>query len=116
MAKLFSSDVLRQLRNDIPIEQLIAHVLDIPYKYTEGYFRFLCPLCYEFNTAIKKETNLARCFRCRRNFNPIDMVMTYSGLDFLETVRFLIPVLSASRDSNNLGLSGSFSAGLSTYG
>jgi DNA primase len=93
MTKSVSSDVLRQLRNDIPIEQLIANVLYIPHKHTEGYFRFLCPMCYEFNTAIKKETNLARCFRCRRNFNPIDMVMTYSGSDFLETVRFLIPVL-----------------------
>ena len=93
MAKTVTRETLRQLRNDIPIEQLIANVLDIPHKYTEGYFRFLCPLCYEFNTAIKKETNLARCFRCRRNFNPIDMVMTYSDSDFLETVRFLIPVL-----------------------
>lgn len=92
MAKLVSGRILRQLRNDIPIEELIAEVLHIEHKHTEGYFRFLCPLCYEFNTAIKKETNLARCFRCRRNFNPIDMVMTYSGSDFLETVRFLIPV------------------------
>jgi hypothetical protein len=93
MTKLVSSDVLIQLRNDIPIEQLIAHILDIPHKYSEGYFRFLCPVCYEFNTATKKETNLATCFRCRRNFNPIDMVMTYTGSDFLETVHFLIPVL-----------------------
>jgi hypothetical protein len=93
MAKTVTKEMLRQLRNDIPIEELIARVLDIPHKYTEGYFRFLCPLCNEFNTATKKETNLARCFRCRRNFNPIDMVMTYHGSDFLETVRFLIPVL-----------------------
>jgi len=41
MAKTVSSDVLRQLRNNIPIEELIAEVLYIPHKYTEGYFRFL---------------------------------------------------------------------------
>jgi len=93
MVKPVSREILRQLRNDIPIEQLIAHVLEITHKHTEGYFRFLCQLCYEFNTAIKKETNLARCFRCRRNFNTIDMVMTYYGLDFRETVQFLTPAL-----------------------
>jgi len=100
MDKTVSKEILRQLRNDIPIEQLIAHVLEIPHKHSEGYFRFLCPVCYEFNTATKKETNLARCFRCRRNFNPIDMVMTYAGLDFLETVRFLIPVLTQLNTHN----------------
>jgi|SRR3990170_8479290 len=93
MDKTVSKEILRQLRNDIPIEQLIAHVLEIPHKHSEGYFRFLCPVCYEFNTATKKETNLARCFRCRRNFNPIDMTMTYTCSNFLETVHFLIPVL-----------------------
>ena len=88
-----SKEFLRQLRNDIPIDQLITHVLDIEHKNSEGYLRFLCPLCYEFNTATNKETNLARCFRCKRNFNPIDIVMAYCGLGFLETVQFLIPVL-----------------------
>ena len=86
--------LLRQLRNDIPIEMLIAQVLKIPYKHSEGYFRFLYPLCNEFNTATKKETNLARCFRCKTNFNPIDMVMAYCGLNFLDTVEFLKPVLA----------------------
>ena len=88
-----SKELLRQLRNDIPIEGLICRFLDIERKYSEGYLRFLCPICYEFNTATKKETNLARCFRCRKNFNPIDMVMAHCGLEFLETVQFLTPIL-----------------------
>ncbi len=94
MDKKIYREVLRQLRNDIPIDQLIAHVLDIPHKHSEGYFRFLCPLCNEFNTATKKETNLARCFRCKTNFNPIDMVMVYCGLNFLDTLEFLKPILT----------------------
>lgn len=93
MNKRISKEVLRQLRNDIPIDWLITSGIKIEHKHSEGHLRFLCPLCYEFNTATKKEANLARCFRCGKNFNPIDMVMTCSGLDFLETVRILIPVL-----------------------
>ena len=94
MAKRISGELLRKLRNDIPIEILIARILKIPSKYSEGYFRFLCPLCNEFNTATKKQTNLARCFRCNKNFNPIDLVMTYNEKPFLDTVKFLMPILA----------------------
>ena len=93
MAKRLSGEILRKLRNNIPIEILIARFLKIPSKHSEGYFRFLCPICNEFNTAVKKETNLARCFRCNKNFNPIDMVMTCYGLNFLDTVKFLKSIL-----------------------
>lgn len=92
MANRLSREILRKLRNEIPLEDLIANILKIPYKYSEGYFRFLCPICDEFHTATKRETNLARCFRCRRNFNPIDIVMSYSGLTFLEAVKFLMSI------------------------
>ncbi|MCP4265957.1 MAG: hypothetical protein GY777_10345 [Candidatus Brocadiaceae bacterium] len=94
MAKRISEELLRKLRNDIPIEILIAQILKIPSKYSEGYFRFLCPICNEFNTATKKQTNLARCFRCNKNFNPIDLVMSYHEITFLDTVKFLMPALA----------------------
>ncbi len=94
MAKRLSNEFLRKLRNDIPVDLLIAKILKIPSKYSEGYFRFLCPLCNEFNTATKKETNLARCFRCNKIFNPIDIVMSYYEKTFLETVNFLTPILA----------------------
>lgn len=89
MRQRYSSDYLRHLRNDIPIAILIADILAVPSKVSEGYFRFLCPLCGEFNTASNPDTNLARCFRCERNFNPIEMVMTVNRCNFLEAVRFL---------------------------
>ena len=59
---------LRRLRNQVSIDRVIEK-LDLPSKLSEGYLRFLCPLCREFNTATNPDTNLARCFRCKRNFN-----------------------------------------------
>ncbi len=61
----------------------------MPSKTTEGYFRFLCPVCNEFNTATNPKTNLARCFGCRRNFNPIDMVMVVKRMNFKDAVEYL---------------------------
>jgi len=89
MSKKFSSEALRRLRNEIDIAKLIAETLELPWKNSEGYFRFLCPLCSEFNSATNPRTNLARCFRCRRNFNPIDLVMVVRACDFVAAVEFL---------------------------
>ena len=80
---------LRRLRNEIPIVELVRAPLDWPTKVQEGYLRFLCPLCHDFHTATNPKTNLARCFRCRTNFNPIDLVMTVKKYSFLEAVAFL---------------------------
>jgi DNA primase len=91
MTDRISSSFLRSLRNDIPIEKLIVEGLKIPNKRSEGFLRFLCPVCGQFNTATKKEINLARCFRCQKNFNPIDMVMAELGKKFMEAVKFLKP-------------------------
>ena len=93
MSRLFSPQFLRSLRNDVPIDRLIADVLDIPHKHSEGYFRFLCPLCSEFHTATNPKTNLARCFRCKKNFNTIDIVMTDSHSSFLDAAYLLKSLL-----------------------
>jgi len=85
----FTNHELYILRNDIPIDALIEKALCIPSRVAHGYFRFLCPLCKQFNTAVKSETNLARCFHCEENFNTIELVMTIRKLDFVESVRFL---------------------------
>jgi DNA primase len=79
---------LRQLRNDLAIERVIVD-LEIMVKRVEGYFRFLCPICSEFHTATNLQTNLARCFRCQRNFNGIDFVMLVRKVSFLEAVKQL---------------------------
>ena len=88
-ARRFSGKQLYSLRNDIPIDTVIKNVLDIPCRISQGYFRFLCPLCNEFNTAVNPSTNLARCFCCQKNFNTIDLVMLITQSDFVNSIRFL---------------------------
>ncbi len=89
MKKRFSSQELFELRNAIPVDMLIKDRLQIPSKISEGVFRFLCPICNAFQTSVNPATNLARCFRCERNFNTIDMVMSVRRLGFKESVLFL---------------------------
>lgn len=68
---------------------LIRDQLQIPSKIRDGFFRFLCPICNEFQTAVNPNTNLARCFRCEKNFNTIDLVMAVRGCGFKDSVLFL---------------------------
>jgi len=89
MSQRYSKEELRRLRNDIPITILIADILGLPSKISENYFRFLCPICSEFITATNPKTNLARCFSCEKNFNPIDMTMIVKHYNFREAVEFL---------------------------
>ncbi len=89
MTRRFSSQELFELRNHIPIDTLIERRLMLPSKTSEGFFRFLCPLCQEFQTATNPKTNLARCFRCERNFNAIDLVMICRNMSFVESVTYL---------------------------
>ena len=84
---------LRRLRNEVDIRELISVHLEIPRKISEGQFRFLCPLCRDFDTATNPRTNLARCFLCERNLNPIDLVMIERECDFLEAVSYLETLL-----------------------
>ena len=85
----FSSRELFELRNNIPVDRLIRDHLQVPSKIRDGFFRFLCPLCNEFQTAVNPATNLARCFRCEKNFNTIDLVMEIKGYGFKDSVLFL---------------------------
>lgn len=80
---------LHALRNNIPVDTLIQYSLNLPAKYREGFFRFLCPVCGEFNTATNPKTNLARCFTCSKNFNTIELVMLVMRCSFLPAVEFL---------------------------
>ncbi len=73
------------LRNQITIDRA-CNELDVPTKYSEGYLRFLSPVCSEFNTATSSRTNLGRCFGCARSFNPIDLAMVAGRMSFLEAV------------------------------
>jgi hypothetical protein len=85
---LYTRKELFILRNDIPVDSLIEE-LGIPFKISEGYFRFGCPVCREFNTSVNPKTNLARCFRRKKNYNTIDFVKIVRGVNFKNSVEFL---------------------------
>jgi hypothetical protein len=89
MKPRFSAQHLRTIRNNVPIGKVMEECLQVPSKITRGILRFCCPLCREFDTAINPRTNLARCFSCEKNFNPIDMVMAVRNTGFTESVNFL---------------------------
>ena len=97
MNERFPSELLRSLRNEIPIDKLIRSLPDLVWKEREGYLRFLCPRCSEFHTATNPKTNLARCFRCRENFNPIELVMAVEQCRFVDAVKILSALLRAHR-------------------
>lgn len=95
---------------------LINEILKLPSKTSQGQLRFLCPICSQFNTATKPETNLARCFHCQRNFNTIEMVMETKSRGFIQSAQFLQGLLlenkskemMANKPSSNPRLQSSF--------
>lgn len=89
MTRRFSSRELSFLRNGIPVEQVIVSFLSLQHRRDSGRLRFACPLCGGFDTSIQAKTNLARCFSCKRNFNPIEIVMAHLSLGFVESADWL---------------------------
>jgi len=89
MSQYYSADYLRMLRNDIPIDKVIVDLLKLELRNHRKMLRFRCPLCQGFHTATNHKTNLARCFDCQKNFNPIDLIMTVGNCGFLDAVEFL---------------------------
>jgi len=89
----FSKSELYTLRNETDVRMLIEKTLCIPCRVTQGCFRFMCPLCQGFNTAVNPKTNLARCFACEKNFNTIDLVMLIRQTDFVHSAKFLQSIL-----------------------
>ena len=79
---------LHAIRNDIDVTAVLSD-LEIPTRNRGTRLTFRCPKCAEFHTATNNRTNLARCFRCQRNFNPIDLVMAERRSTFLEAVGYL---------------------------
>lgn len=79
---------LHALRNEIQITAVLSE-LGIPTHQRGSRITFRCPTCGEYHTATNPRTNLARCFRCMRNFNPIDLVMTERSSTFIEAVQYL---------------------------
>jgi len=89
MDKHYSANYLRMLRNQISIDTVICDLLKLELRNDSQLLRFRCPLCHNFHTATNHKTNLARCFDCSKNFNPIDLVMTVANCGFLDAVNML---------------------------
>ena len=89
MSKHYTADFLRMLRNQIPIDEVITDLLNLKVRNINAILRFRCPLCGNFHTATNHETNLARCFDCKQNFNPIDLVITVGKCSFVDAVELL---------------------------
>ncbi len=104
MNKRFSAQELHEIRNVIPIRFLIEDVLEIPSKEVEGIFRFVCPCCHEFQTAVNPQTNLSRCFRCCRNFNTIEILMEDRKESFVSAVKTLRPYLTGQAARASIAL------------
>jgi len=89
MSQHYPADFLRMLRNDIPIDEVIVDLLNLEVQKNRKTIRFRCPLCCNFHTATNHKTNLARCFDCEKNFNPIDLVITVGNSSFVDAVKIL---------------------------
>ena len=87
---MISSDLLRRIRNDLPMPVTIAALgrAGPPSKISEGYFRFLCPRCGEMRATVNPRNNLAHCFCCQTNLNNIDLLLTLD-YDFRAAVALL---------------------------
>ena len=92
----YTDGFLRRLRNEINIDQVIDR-LRLERQTGSKRLRFRCPACHGFHTATNPKTNLARCFCCRLNYNPIDLVMAVTAQGFVETVEYLKPHLADNR-------------------
>ena len=91
---MISAALLRRIRNDLPMPVTVSALgpKGPASKWSEGYFRFVCPGCNELRATVNPRNNLAHCFSCQRNLNNIDLLMSL-GYDFRSAVEILQPWL-----------------------
>jgi DNA primase len=87
---MISAELLRRLRNDLPMAVTIAALGRVgpPAKIRDGRYCFLCPRCNEILAYVNPRNNLAHCFHCGTNLNNIDLLRTM-GFDFPSAVEML---------------------------
>ena len=92
---MIDADLLRRLRNDLPMPVTIAALgrEGPPAKISGGYFRFVCPNCGEMRATVNPRNNLAHCFCCKKKLNNIDLLITLD-YDFLSAVALLEGLLN----------------------
>ena len=89
MTPRFSSGELEFLRNRVPIDRVVEILFGASIQYSNAKRRFACPICGGLDTSINAGHNLARCFSCQRNFNPIELVMNQLNIGFVDSVKWL---------------------------
>ncbi|MGB5988100.1 MAG: CHC2 zinc finger domain-containing protein [Desulfobacterales bacterium] len=87
MTRRFSSGELKFLRNRVPIDRVMETLFGTSIRGSNR--RFVCPICGGLDTSVNAGHNLARCFSCRRNFNPIELVMHQLKISFVDSVKWL---------------------------
>ena len=99
---MISKELLRRLRNDLPMRTTIAKLGQEgpPAKMSEGYFRFLCPRCGEMRATVNPKNNLAHCFCCKKNLNNIDLLITLD-YTFRDAVALLERMLNEYQQAKN---------------
>ena len=87
---MVSADLLRRIRNDLPMAVTFAALGrdGPPSKVRDGRFCFLCPRCAEMLAYVNPRNNLAHCFACHNNLNNIDLLRA-AGYDFTAAVALL---------------------------
>jgi hypothetical protein len=102
MTRRFSPEELTFLRNRLPISCVIESLLELPTRSSHGKLSFACPVCGGFDTSINAAHNLARCFACRQNFNPIELVMHQLKIGFVDSVKWLKKRMPAAPAQNTV--------------
>lgn len=87
------AEELRMARNDVPVQEVLAsirpHQSSRPGKLT-------CPQCGKAEAKVKIGTNLLRCFACKKNWNPLDLLMAFAGMPFRQAAEHLLQTLRAA--------------------
>jgi DNA primase len=100
---MFPADLLRRLRNDLPMSVTISALgrEGPPSKMRDGRFVFLCPQCNEMLVYVNPRNNLAHCFACRKNFNNIDLLLAldYSFADAVALLELWLHLYQTKRST-----------------
>ena len=95
LSRRISAGELRRLRNELPVEAVLVE-LRIESRARGRRREFRCPACGAFPATINSQANLLRCFRCGRNFNPIDLVIAHLKSGFLDAITTLEQIAAAN--------------------
>lgn len=98
MTRRFSAAELRFFRNRIPIKKVIETLPGLHSQEKNGKLSFACPICGGIETSINAPHNLARCFACQQNFNPVELVMHQLNIGFVNSIKWLKNNMSAMPD------------------